>query len=286
VSGRLSGLRGLAIGTVLAASLLAAAPAGAAPARILYVTEDDEISTNIASILPNGKGDRLLTSTDFYDSDPAWGPRRRGLAFIRSGHVFVVRADGRNVRRVPHTSKAESPQWSPNGKRLVFSMRRKGAVAVFKIRKNGTGLRRLTRFIPDPHHDIFGLNPQYTPNGKFVTYDGPKGVVKMRANGHGRRLLVPNATNLDWAPSGKRVAFVRRQAVFVARADGSKARSLTGKVSDGEDDDPAWSPSGNRIAYSQTFGFEEGGQGGVYVIQPSGRGNHYVAGGDFAEPDW
>src|SRR3954451_23338794 len=142
MSGRRSELPWPAIGAVFVAFLLSAATAQAAAPRIVYVVDDDEISATLASVLPNGKAQRDVTYTDNYDSDPAWDRSHSKVAFVRNGHLFVVGADGKNARRVPNTSEAESPSWGRNGRKLVFSARRNKAVAVFSIRRNGRRLRR------------------------------------------------------------------------------------------------------------------------------------------------
>lgn len=83
----------------------------------------------------------------------------------------------------------------------------------------------------------------------FETGPSPRlvGIVSVRPDGSGRRLIVPGGTEPRYAPGGRRIAFMRNGRLWVARADGKHARRLT----------PAgwlvgehqWSPGGTSIAF-------------------------------------
>jgi Tol biopolymer transport system component len=109
--------------------------------------------------------------------------------------------------------------------------------------------------------------------------------MRMRANGHGKHLLVRDATNADWAPNAKRIAFERNGAIFVARANGHRAHVL--RRDSGDDliyDDPAWSPNGRRIAYSLFDESDIDTSASVHTIRPDRKGDRYVVSG--YGPDW
>jgi Tol biopolymer transport system component len=53
------------------------------------------------------------------------------------------------------------------------------------------------------------------------------GIVSVRPDGSGRRLIVSRGTEPRYSPAGRRIAFMRKQRLWVARADGKHARPLT-----------------------------------------------------------
>jgi Tol biopolymer transport system component len=54
-----------------------------------------------------------------------------------------------------------------------------------------------------------------------------------------------------WSPDGRRIAFSHECAIWVARADGSDLRRVTGGTRCAAT--PAWSPDGRRLAFSDVF---------------------------------
>jgi Tol biopolymer transport system component len=92
-------------------------------------------------------------------SEPAWSPDGRWIAFNRGprdstddpldSELWRVRPDGSGLRQLTHLTGAAPvgpPAWSPDGRRLAFTMYTGGDDRpVATIRANGSGLRVLTR---------------------------------------------------------------------------------------------------------------------------------------------
>lgn len=107
---------------------------------------------------PDGK--RLVFHSD-QDSTPAASQAFRG------SDVYVMNADGSNVRRLTVTAAgrtSQDPAWSRRGEQIAFMSTRDGAAQIYAIRSDGTRLRRLThdnkpaghpRWSPDGHELIF-----------------------------------------------------------------------------------------------------------------------------------
>lgn len=99
---------------------------------------------------------------------PAWSTR--GLIAFERGtsrsqrDIFVVRADGRAVRRVTRAGGGQ-PAWSPHGTKLAFVRHRTG----FIVGADGRGLRPLT---------TQGLDVRtlaWSPDGRQIAFQSDKG---------------------------------------------------------------------------------------------------------------
>jgi TolB protein len=161
--------------------------------------------------LRNPDGVNVVHPTQGQDSQPAWSPDGRHIAFVRtaSGNadIYVVskQKDGTwedNTQPVRLTrDKADdlSPAWAADSKTLAFVSKRNGNADIYTIGPDGSNERQLTKNAADD--------------------------------------LAP-----VWSRDGKRIAFVSRLygpgEIFMMEADGSKQRRLTNNAS--EDDSPNW----------------------------------------------
>lgn len=91
------------------------------------------------------------------------------------------------------------------------------------------------------------------------------GVVSVRPNGDGRRLVARGATQPAYSPDGGRIAFLRGR-VWVARADGRGAHPVT--PADWSVGQHRWSPGGTRLAFVRTF--RNSGGAALYTVRPDG----------------
>lgn len=128
----------------------------------------------------------LVCSASSY---PAISPDRRQIAFVREfgrvrpdliDHVaiYVMRVDGSHARQVTHpltrTAEDRQPQWSPDGRRLVFVRKNNSATpaggqAIFVVGADGTGLHRVT-----PWKLRAGDGPDWSPDGKQILFRSPE----------------------------------------------------------------------------------------------------------------
>ena len=94
------------------------------------------------------------------------------------------------------------------------------------------------------------------------------GVVSVRPDGGDWRLLARGGTSPHYSPDGHRIAFLRSNRLWVARADGEQARPLTpGEWRVG---DHQWSPRGTRLALVRSS--RNGTWHALYSVRPDGTG--------------
>jgi dipeptidyl aminopeptidase/acylaminoacyl peptidase len=196
----------------------------------------------------------------------------RDTAFPRY-HLYRARADGAEVVDLTPASDGEDGRWSPDGSRIAFTSYRDGNADIYLMNPDGSGVVRLTH---DPAYDN---EPAWSPDGRRIAFvstrTGGSNLYVMNADGTGVTSLtgVSGGFEPSWSPDGASIAFSRvvrlcqfdvcLADIFVVPAAGGTASNVT-RNAGGQAYDPAWSPDGSRIAYSQDRQ--------IYTIRPDGSG--------------
>jgi Tol biopolymer transport system component len=134
--------------------------------RISFTAKNDRGGTDILARRVDGRGDVGLLRYDA--TEPAWSARG-DFAFVRDGNVYLRSHDNPHHRFV---TSGISPDWSPDGKRLVVVRPRPNLVfaapfgRLYTVRPNGRGLR-LVRGT-----STYAGHPVWSPDGHWIAYDG------------------------------------------------------------------------------------------------------------------
>jgi TolB protein len=187
-------------------------------------------------------------------ADPAVDPMRAWLA----AEIYLMDGDGTNPRRVTENTSSDGfPVLSPDGRRIVFESNR--------LRKEGE---------PFNTSDLFVMN----------------------ADGSGQTALV-RGSSATWSPDGRRIAFHASASgtakpinllpgaattdsdIFVMNLDDfTKNRARPKNITNNSaaiDDDPDWSPKGQKIAFTShavTDNTDNHATAEIYVIDADGAG--------------
>jgi len=185
-----------------------------------------------------------------------------------NNEVMLMGADGSGkVRLTNDTTYDEGPQFSPNGKLIVFSrdvdLSEMGDnLDIVTVRPNGSGMVDLTLALT---LDGEG-QPVFSPDGKKIAFFGDTqpgsssigDIFLMNANGTGLVNLTNTPTisegGPEFSPDGRRIAYTggppSNQDVFVMNANGSNKLNLTSSWP-ADDDSPSFSPDGKKIAFTR-----------------------------------
>jgi Tol biopolymer transport system component len=143
----------------------------------------------------------------WWDGDPQFSPDSKQIVFQRidpkakprAGFaLWIVNSDGTGERQLtPWKLRAgDHPDWSPDGKRILFRSNINGPSTVsanlYTIRPDGTGLTQLTHARGGK---VQNLSAGFSPDGKWITFSRTPGTGKagnadvfiMRVNGTGTR---------------------------------------------------------------------------------------------------
>jgi Tol biopolymer transport system component len=94
------------------------------------------------------------------------GQRNEGQVYVGGNNsIWLLHEDGSVEELDPEPGR--QPTWSPDGEWLVFESIREspdGGVALFVMRRDGSGVRRLTDYALDAHA------PDWSPDGKKLTF--------------------------------------------------------------------------------------------------------------------
>jgi Tol biopolymer transport system component len=163
--------------------------------RIAFTGTNERGTTDLYVMRLDGGAARVIV----YDaSAPAWSSRNR-IAYVREGNVYSADPSGRKRRFV---TSGVSPDWSPNGRRLVLVRplpRLTFAIDLGRIvvvNANGRGLRRIGSSDDLSH-------PVWSPDGRWIAFEGfESGVHKRRLAGR------PHLTEVAPSQIGSEGAFI------------------------------------------------------------------------------
>jgi hypothetical protein len=221
---------------------------------VTWATSDPNVATVTATgtVVARSAGPVIITATSegksgratlVVDVPPAADLLVQRYVVDTTELVIVGTATGSEptVTRVGSRMPARRPAVAPDGQRIVFAV---STIAdgefiedLFAVNRDGSGLTRLT------------------------TSEGPD---EMPA----------------WSPipGANRIAFVHGDAatarydIWVMRGDGSQPQNLTADIP-GDDvlrGDPAWSPDGQWIAFTQTRAARGPGRGSIWLVRADG----------------
>ena len=232
-------------------------------------------------------------------------PGERGpIAFQRFGNpgaersqVFHVEATGAPADRLTQLLDLSwFPDYSPNGKRIVFTRTRfagrHAGDTFYTIRADGS---QLTRLSTGCHGDCLGdSSAAWAPNGRRIVFERAFGPVVddaaakvelqiARSDGSRERAIHLDLGGREphdaqWSPDGRRLAVnvlnvgdtkpKFGSAIYVFRADGTRLRRITPmRLNAGS---PDWSPRGHRIVFNSHYEGQQLSQ--IYVVRPNGSG--------------
>jgi Tol biopolymer transport system component len=191
--------------------------------------------------------------------------------------------DGRPRQFTSGTKRDGTPRWSPDGSRIAFTSNRDGdAAQLYVMPVAGGEPRRLTSLKEDV------TEPAWSPDGTrlaFVSRVPDPAYEEEDAKKRAPRLF----TRLQFKLDNEGWTGDRRQHLFTVPADGSEqARQLTD--GDFEDDNPSWSPDGDRIAFASARDEDWDTQPtrDIYVVDADGGEPARLTGADgyAAYPSW
>jgi hypothetical protein len=97
----------------------------------------DQFTDDLCVVDRDGSNFERLTADPGSESDPAWSPDGRRIAFTQGADISLLKLDDGVVTRL---TEGREPAWSPDGSTLVFA----GGDGLFTIRADGSNRRRLT----------------------------------------------------------------------------------------------------------------------------------------------
>jgi TolB protein len=189
------------------------------------------------SMRPRGGNPRQLTHNNLDDFDPVWSPDGRRIAFARGqvdwgytaaerslhpssvaqSSLYLMGADGGQVRRLTSSGIDTMPSWSPDGAHVVFA-RRQGPGFDVNIVDTRTGRIRLLR--------SGASDPSWSPDGRLIAFADANALRIIRPDRGGERTLYRGGTSATaqilrpaWSPDGRSIAFT----LASIRPDGSLA---------------------------------------------------------------
>ncbi|HEY6290725.1 MAG TPA: protein kinase [Terriglobia bacterium] len=215
-----------------------------------------------------------------YDSDPAFSPDGRTLAFVRQAalwrdDVYLQNIGSAQAKRLTFDNTGIwGLAWTPDGRDLVFSSQRSGFTTLWKIPASGGEIEAVAGV---------GANaalPSISAHGNLLAYVNQESHTNIwgmrldslgRTEGPAKKVISGTGLQIDdeISPDGKRIVFTSDRSgnleIWVANIDGSNPLQLT-SLRAPLTGSPRWSPDSRWIA----LGSEIGEHGGAFVVSAEG----------------
>jgi TolB protein len=263
---------------------------GVARTRIAFVSDRD--GETVLGLVENrqvkeiyiadydGANTRRVTVSRVINTNPAWSPDGRSLAYtswltgfpdVLVSHLY----EGRMSRPADGTFDNQNflPAFSPDGTQVAFNSNRDDSSDIYVVNVDGTGVvRRLT------NHPAIDTSPTWSPNGQQIAFTsdrtGTPQIFVVGADGTGLRRLTYE-TYCDrptWSPPPfNEIAYSSKTGpghdIKILELATNVTRQLTYGL--GSNESPSFSPNGRHVAFTSTRG---SGLKQIYTIDRLGKG--------------
>jgi Tol biopolymer transport system component len=210
---------------------------------------------------------------------PVFSPDGRELVYSMAGSLWRQKIGSGEARELTHAAGYDyQPDWSPDGKRIVFVRYAKDAVELHELDLASGRDSVLT------HEGAVNLEPRYSPDGRWLAFVSTEGsghfelklaeigrgkMLPARTLVGGRKSEVPryyysafdHAISPSWTPDGKRLVFVSNREVAygtgdfwsVSVADPADLKRIHGEETTWRAT-PQVGPDGRRVLFSSYHG--------------------------------
>lgn len=201
------------------------------------------VDTNIYVMNSDGSNVVQLTNLKGFAGVPVYSPDEKLIVFQwretnnfeddKKWRICLMNRDGTDFRVISTgVANDQVPNWSRDGKRLLFYSDRTGKDQIYTMRSDGTDVQRVAA---SEFNDNAAV---WSPDNKRIAFTSDRGgnreLYVMDADGKNlRRLTHTRATERagTWAPDGTRIAFSSDgdgpSGIYVVTTDGSKTVNLT-----------------------------------------------------------
>lgn len=231
----------------------------AAKKLIGFVSDRSGDGLNIYEMDLQGKAGEKLFPENLIVDYPVWSPDgSKIVASLCADYkstdknclydIFILDPLGPVFTKLTDTPTASEwvPDWSLDGRKIVFSSDRDGDSEVYVMNVDGSGLAQLTK------NSGYDGRPKWSPDGSQLAFetdrDGDWDIYIMNADGSNPRAVTVNAKSSDWmeswSPDGQWLVYASNSDgdddLFIIRLDGTDQRRLTNNTA--KDMVPVWIP--------------------------------------------
>jgi Tol biopolymer transport system component len=197
---------------------------------------------------------------NYWSEGPVWSPDGRYLVYRGDGvshttstgcpwseHVNISDTSGRRIASFP--GEGWQVAWSPDSSRVALWVDFGDTLGIYGL----DGVRQALLTVPSGGGMAGDFDPVWSPDGASLLL---RGGVEVPVDGSAPRQLPSDdprsQLQFAYSPDGADIAYVSKDGLAVAAADGSRDRMLVASDVAPLVDwwfGPAWSPSGDRIAF-------------------------------------
>lgn len=250
------------------------------------VNDDTDVARTYVGRVDGRSPLRNVTPKRHSEYPLSWSPDSRRLLIAAGGSrsatvVDSIGRDGHGRRRVACINGSDAHAWSPDSRSIAYVGTSGG---IFTVSSSGGPPQRVVA-TRRRGKAAYLVSVSWAKRGGKLAFSDEGGIFVVRPSGRGRHKVSAFGAHPLWSPAAPTIAFDGYDgSIYSVRSSGRALTSLTDSL---QDDAPATSPDGSRVAFirgSNGGALRVADRNSVWVMDASGRG--LVQLGTGYDPHW